>query len=92
MTGSDAEAGKSTSQEETNPTGHGGRGRCGYAQEARRASEGDIRVQRATGKVRDSGFGERTCLEGASSECSLLWDRGDFLRGPWENSLEERQD
>jgi hypothetical protein len=40
--GSGAEAGRSTSQEETNPAGHGGRGRGGYAQEARRASEGDI--------------------------------------------------
>ena len=42
VTGSGAEAGRSTSQEETNPAGHGGRGRGGYAQEARRASEGDI--------------------------------------------------
>ena len=92
MTGSGAEAGRSTSQEETNPAGHGGRGRGGYAQEARRASEGDIGAQRASGKVRDSGFGDRTCREGASSECSLAWDRSDLLRGPWENSLEERQD
>jgi hypothetical protein len=92
VTGSGAEAGRSTSQEETNPAGHGGRGRGGYAQEARRASEGDIGAQRASGKVRDSGFGDRTCREGASSECSLAWDRSDLLRGPWENSLEERQD
>ena len=92
VTGSGAEAGRSTSQEETNPAGHGGRGRGGYAQEARRASEGDIGAQRASGKVRDSGIGDRTCREGASSECSLAWDRSDLLRGPWENSLEERQD
>ena len=92
VTGSGAEAGRSTSQEETNPAGHGGRGRGGYAQEARRASEGDIGAQRASGKVRDSGFGDRTCQEGASSECSLAWNRSDLLRGLWENSLEERQD
>ncbi len=92
MTGSVAEAGRSISQEETNPAGHGGRGRGGYVQEARRASEGDIGAQRVSGKVRDSGFGDRTCQEGASSECSLAWDRSDLLRGPWENSLEERQD
>ncbi len=92
VTGSGAEAGRSTSQEETNPAGHGGRGRGGYAQEARRASEGDIGAQRASGKVRDSGIGDRTCREGASSECSPAWDRNDLLRGPLEISLEERQD
>ena len=58
------------------------------ADTARRASEGDIGAQRASGKVRDSGFGDITCLEGASSECSLAWDRSDLWRGPWENSLE----
>jgi hypothetical protein len=89
VTGSGAESGRSTSQEETNPVGHRGRGRCGYAQKERRASEGDSeargesRVLRAFGKVRDSGFVERTCLEGASSETSLAWDRSDLLRGPW---------
>ena len=73
-TGSGAEAGRSTSQEETNPAGHRGRGRCGYAQRKRRASEGDSkargesRAQRAFGKVRDSGFAERTCLGGPSRE------------------------
>ena len=92
VTGSGAEAGRSTSQEETNPEGHGGRGHCRYAQEARRASEGDIVAQRASGKVRDSCFGERTCLEGALSESSLAWDRSDLLKGPWENSLAGRQD
>ena len=92
MTGLGAEAERSTSQEETNPAGHRGKGRGGYAQEARRASEGDIGAQRASGKVRDSGFGDRTCQEGASSECSLAWNRSDLLRGPWKNSLEGRQD
>ena len=61
-TGSGAETGESASQVETNPAGHGGRGRCGYARKERRANEGDREVrgeshdQRAFGKVRDSGF------------------------------------
>jgi hypothetical protein len=61
-TGSGAEARRATSQEETNPAGHRGRGRCGYAQEERRASEGDSevtgesRAERSLGKVRDSRF------------------------------------
>jgi hypothetical protein len=56
-TGSGAEARRATSQEETNPAGHRGRGRCGYAQEERRASEGDSevtgesRAERSLGKV-----------------------------------------
>ena len=92
-----AEAGRSTSQEETNPAGHRGRGRCGYAQRKRRASEGDSkargesRAQRAFGKVRDSGFAERTCLRGVSNESLLSWDKSYLLRGPWEDSLEERR-
>ena len=97
-TGSGAEAGESASQVETNPAGHGGRGRCGYAQKERRASEGDSeargesRAQRAFGKVRDSGFAERTCIRGVSNEPLLAWDRSDLLRGPWEDSFEERRD
>ena len=97
-TGSGAEAGESASQVETNPAGHGGRGRCGYAQKERRASEGDSEArgeshaQRAFGKVRDSRFAERTCLRGVSNESLLSWDKSDLLRGPWEDSFEERRD
>jgi hypothetical protein len=97
-TGSGAEAGESASQLETNPAGHRGRGRCGYAKKERRANEGDSeargesRAQRVLGKVRDSGFAERTCLRGVSSESLLAWDRSDLLRGPWEDSFEERRD
>ena len=40
----------------------------------------------------ESGFAERTCLGGASSESSLAWDRSDLLRGPWEDFFEERRD
>ena len=53
-------------------------------------NEGDIGAQRASGK--DSSFREKTCLEGASSEYSMVWDMSDLLRGPWKNSLEGRQD
>jgi hypothetical protein len=87
-TGSGAEVGKSASQVETNPAGHRERDRCCYAQKERRASKGDSEArgesgaQRALGKVRDSGFAERTYLGGVSSESLLAWDRSDLLRGP----------
>jgi hypothetical protein len=42
--------------------------------------------------VRDSGFAERTCLREVSNESLLAWDRSDLLRGPWEDSFEERRD
>ena len=42
--------------------------------------------------MRDSRFAERACLVGVSSESLLAWDRSDLLRGPWEDSFEERRD
>ena len=91
VTGSGAEAGRSTSQEETNPAGHGGRGRCRYAQ-GTKSKRGRYRCTESVGQ------GARQLLWGKNvpgrsfDKSSLAWDRSDLLRGPWENSLEERQD
>ena len=91
VTGSGAEAGRSTSQEETNPAGHGGRGRCRYAQ-GTKSERGRYRCTESVGQ------GARQLLWGKNvpgrsfDKSSLAWDRSDLLRGPWENSLEERQD
>ncbi len=54
------------------------------------SERGRYRCPASVGQGASQRLGERTCLEGASSESSLAWDRSDLLKGLWENSLEER--
>ena len=83
-TGSGAEAGESASQVETNPAGHGQRGRCGYAQKERRASEGDSEERGERGAGTSGATTQRTAQGSAAilfsperKEVSggLEWDR-----------------